>query len=73
MPNWDEPPSYVNSGFLKPGQLNIGTGTTPSLFEADNGTLLVAIVDNAYPKINVLPTPDQPEVRSAGPLCCKTL
>ena len=52
--NWTEAPTYENSGFLKPGQLNIGSGTTPSLFEADDSTPLVAIADNAYPKMNVL-------------------
>ena len=52
--HWDEAPTYENSGFLKPGQVNIGSGTTPSLFTADDGTPLVAIADNAYPKQNVL-------------------
>ena len=48
-------PIYENSGFLKPGQLIIGSATTPSLFRADDDcTPLVAIADNAYPKINVL-------------------
>lgn len=29
--------SYKNSRFLKPGQLIIATGTTPSLFQAGDG------------------------------------
>ena len=43
MVNWDQVPSYENSGFLKPGQLIIATGTTPMLFQAGDGTPLVAI------------------------------
>ena len=54
VPNWEQAPTYENSGFLKPGQLIIGSGTTPSLFQADDDTPLVAIADNAYLKINVL-------------------
>ena len=46
--------SYENSGLLKPGQRNIGSGTTPTLVTAGNGTTCVAITDNAYPKMNVV-------------------
>lgn len=45
---------YQNAGYLKPGQKNIGSGTTPTLTEADDGTPLVAITDNADPQLNVL-------------------
>ena len=50
--NWSSP--YTNSGFLKPGQSNIGSGTTPTLFNGDDGTEYVAITDNAYPRMNVV-------------------
>lgn len=49
--NWKSP--YKNSGFLKPGQKNIGSGTTPTLFDGTDGTEYVAITDNAYPQVNV--------------------
>ena len=52
--NWSETPTYESCGLLKPGQLNIGSGTTPSLFETEDGTSMVAITDNAYPKMHVL-------------------
>ena len=45
---------YENAGYLKPGQKNIGSGTTPTLSKADDGTELVAITDNADPRLNVL-------------------
>ena len=54
MEKWSETPTYESCGLLKPGQLNIGSGTTPSLFETEDGTPIVAITDNAYPKMNVL-------------------
>ncbi len=50
--NWAS--TYKNSGFLKPGQKNIGSGTTPTLFSGEDGTGYVAITDNAYPKVNVV-------------------
>ena len=50
--NWST--SYQNSGFLKVGQTNIGSGTTPTLFQGKDGTDLVAITDNAYPKLHVV-------------------
>ncbi|MDJ0904322.1 MAG: hypothetical protein QNJ55_36630 [Xenococcus sp. MO_188.B8] len=46
--------SYENSGLLKPGQKNIGSGTTPTLLTAADGTECVAITDNAYPQMNVV-------------------
>ena len=46
--------AYTNSGYLKPGLKNIGSGTTPTLFQGVDGANLVAIVDNAYPQMNVL-------------------
>ena len=52
--NWSEPPTYEGCRLLKPGQLNTGSGTTPSLFETEDGTSMVAITDNAYPKMHVL-------------------
>ena len=45
---------YENAGYLKPGQKNIGSGTTPTLTKAEDGTDLVAITDNADPQLNVL-------------------
>lgn len=45
---------YENSGYLKPGLKNIGSGTTPTLFQGEDGSNLVAIVDNAYPRMNVI-------------------
>ena len=50
--NWSTP--YQNSGYLKVGQKNIGSGTTPTLFQGEDGTDLVAITDNAYPRMNVV-------------------
>ncbi|AOM42770.1 hypothetical protein A9255_02195 [Xenorhabdus hominickii] len=46
--------SYKNAGYLKPGQKNIGSGTTPTLTKMENGTELVAITDNANPRLNVV-------------------
>lgn len=51
-PNWSR--AYQNSGYLKVGQRNIGSGTTPTLFQGEDGTNLVAITDNAYPRMNVV-------------------
>ena len=50
--NWKKP--YKNSGFLKSGQKNIGSGTTPTLFDDVDGNEYVAITDNAYPQMNVV-------------------
>ncbi len=44
---------YENSGMLKPGQTNIGSGTTPTLTDTEDGQKLVAITDNAYPQVHV--------------------
>jgi hypothetical protein len=49
---WKTP--YENSGYLKPGQTNIGSGTTPTLTITEEGTELVAITDNADPRMNMV-------------------
>ena len=49
---WSTP--YENCGLLKPGQKNIGSGTTPTLFQGSDGANLVAFTDNAYPQMNVV-------------------
>ncbi|MGV7960849.1 hypothetical protein QPK13_06940 [Photorhabdus tasmaniensis] len=49
---WKTP--YKNAGYLKPGQKNIGSGTTPTLTKTQDGTELVGITDNADPRLNVL-------------------
>ena len=49
---WKSP--YDNSGYLKPGQKNVGSGTTPTVMVHDSGRQLVAITDNAYPKMHVV-------------------
>ncbi|PHM39369.1 hypothetical protein Xmau_02976 [Xenorhabdus mauleonii] len=49
---WKTP--YKNAGYMKPGQKNIGSGTTPTLTKMENGTELVAITDNDDPRLNVL-------------------
>lgn len=46
--------AYENAGYLKPGQTNIGSGTTPTLTITEDGTELVGIVDNADPRMNVM-------------------
>ena len=48
---WSSP--YINSGYLKPGQLNIGSGTTPTLFQDESDKGYVTITDNAYPRMHV--------------------
>jgi len=45
---------YENSGYLKPGMGNIGSGTTPTLLDDQYGNHLVAIGDNAYPQMHVV-------------------
>ncbi|HBP28029.1 MAG TPA: hypothetical protein DD666_01265 [Advenella kashmirensis] len=45
---------YKNAGYLKPGQKNIGSGTTPTLTILEDGTELVGITDNADPRLNVV-------------------
>lgn len=45
---------YENCGWLKTGQKNIGSGTTPTLLKAGDGTPCVAITDNATPRMNVV-------------------
>lgn len=49
---WSYP--YRNSGLLKPGSKNIGSGTTPTIMQDAYGNKLIAIVDNDYPQINVV-------------------
>ncbi|WP_240042338.1 hypothetical protein [Photorhabdus khanii] len=49
---WTTP--YQNAGYRKPGQTNIGSGTTPTLTKMEDGTELVGITDNADPRLNVL-------------------
>lgn len=46
--------SYENCGYLKVGQKNIGSGTTPTLINTTNGKRLAAITDNAAPQLNVV-------------------
>lgn len=45
---------YESCRLLLTGQTNIGSGTTPTLTNDDNGAKLVAITDNASPQINVV-------------------
>jgi hypothetical protein len=49
---WKAP--YQNAGYLKPGQKNIGSGTTPTLTRTEAEVDLVAITDNADPQLNVV-------------------
>ncbi len=49
---WKAP--YKNAGYLKPGQKNIGSGTTPTLTKTADGMELVGITDNADPQLNVV-------------------
>ncbi len=51
VPRWRQ--AYDNSGYLKPGQKNIGSGTTPTLMDDADGNQLVAITDNAYPRMHI--------------------
>ncbi|MDZ7696411.1 MAG: hypothetical protein U5R49_05600 [Deltaproteobacteria bacterium] len=53
---WSYP--YRNSGLLKPGSKNIGSGTTPTIMQDENGNKRIAIVDNDYPQINVVAVSD---------------
>jgi hypothetical protein len=46
--------SYQNAGYLKPGQKNIGSGTTPTLTVGSDGREYVGITDNADPRMNVV-------------------
>ena len=66
--------TYENCGLIKKGQTNIGSGTTPTIF--DEGAK-VTITDNASPQINVViydttngkklsQTPVFPKMRSAN-------
>lgn len=57
---------YENSGDLKPGQTNIGSGTTPTLTKTDE-MQYVAITDNANPRLNVMVCN-----RETGEVICKT-
>ena len=46
---------YSNSGFLKVGQNNVGSGTTPTIMvDKSTGRKMVAITDNAYPQMNAV-------------------
>ena len=50
---WQSP--YSNSGFLKVGQNNVGSGTTPTIMvDKSSGKRMVAITDNAYPQMNAV-------------------
>jgi len=49
---WTAP--YRNSGLLKTGSKNIGSGTTPTILQDEAGHKMVAIADNDNPRINVL-------------------
>lgn len=46
--------AYKNCGYLKVGMKNIGSGTTPTLIDTAEGRKLVAIGDNAAPRLNVV-------------------
>lgn len=59
--------NYENSGYLKPGQKNIGSGTTPTLFFDSDGNNFVGITDNNYPQMNVVVYD-----RNDGTLCTQT-
>jgi hypothetical protein len=45
---------YENSGILKTGMKNIGSGTTPSIMIDSDGNKIITVGDNAYPQMNVL-------------------
>jgi hypothetical protein len=45
---------YDRGHRLKPGQVNFGSGTTPTLFGRRTGNRFVAITDNADPRMHVL-------------------
>ena len=46
---------YPNSGFLKTGQKNVGSGTTPTIMvDQSTGKRVVVITDNALPRMNVV-------------------
>lgn len=45
---------YKNSGELKPGMGNIGSGTTPTVMTTKEGKMVVAIGDNDSPQMNVV-------------------
>ena len=51
---WEAPYSYDNWGLLKPGQKNIGSGTTPTLFQGSDKANLVAFTDNDIPQMKVV-------------------
>ncbi|MEZ5168408.1 MAG: PxKF domain-containing protein [Acidimicrobiales bacterium] len=46
--------AYANAGVLKPGQLSIGSGTSPTFFGPGAGDEYLTIVDNAAPQENVV-------------------
>ena len=58
---------YENCGYLKTGQMNVGSGTTPTLTFDDSGAKCVSITDNAAPQMNVVVVD-----RSTGTLISKT-
>jgi hypothetical protein len=45
--------AYQNSGLLKPGHGNIGSGTTPTITVDASGRKLIAMTDNAHPYLNL--------------------
>jgi hypothetical protein len=62
---WRE--SYDRGSRLKPGQLQVGSGTTPTLM----GSQFVAITDNAEPQMHVLVYRRAPEVEGSRPICAE--
>ncbi|SFP81609.1 hypothetical protein SAMN05421810_103501 [Amycolatopsis arida] len=63
--SWRRP--YDRGSRVKPGQLSQGSGTTPTLIGAD----LVAITDNAEPRMNVLVYP-RGRADGGRPASCRT-
>lgn len=51
-PRWKY--EYKNSGLLKTGMSNIGSGTSATIIENQRGLKRVVIADNAYPRLNVV-------------------
>ena len=58
--------SYKNCGIMKPGLVNVGSGTTPTLLDSKDGRKLVTIADNANPYMNVVVCD-----RETGELICE--
>lgn len=62
--HWAYP--YKNCGLMKPGLVNVGSGTTPTLLDSKDGRKLVTIADNANPYMNVVVCD-----RDTGELVCE--